>query len=128
MPEEAAPTFQESGGREKLYPRGQYGEAAPEPKNSNRVGVQKDLTFGGPYRRPADTWQERLKLAMEDPGVLAGFSHTENLPDLVGGLALNEDYVWAPLRHRMDVDRMFRAMRESNRCTKLCPCGGQTNK
>ena len=31
-----------------------------------------------PYRRPADTWQERLNLAMEDPGVVAGFSHTEN--------------------------------------------------
>ena len=34
---------------------------------------------------------------MEDPGVVAGFSHTENLPVLVGGMALHDDYVWAPL-------------------------------
>ena len=72
------------------------------PMNQELSQVLQKMAFllnrrSVPYRRPADTWQERLNLAMEDPGVVAGFSHTENLPVLVGGMALHDDYVWAPL-------------------------------
>ena len=53
------------------------------PMNQELSQVLQKMAFllnrrSVPYRRPADTWQERLNLAMEDPGVVAGFSHTEN--------------------------------------------------
>ena len=89
------------------------------------------LAAGGHYRAPDD---EVLRLqrtkAIEEPGVLAGFSHVTGLPQLQGGLVVpQKGYAYAPLNRRMDNDRLYRAIRESPEFSDVWPWGsGPQNK
>ena len=111
--------------RSELYPDGRYGTPAPEPKRSHREGENKDK-FQGPYRAPGDGFLEMQKQAMEEPRVLAGFSHTDDLPKLSGGLGVG-NYAWATLARRVDIDRLNRACRSSNLFKAVTPYGGKKN-
>ena len=78
---------------------------------------------GEKYKAPKDDWLERQRLACEEPGVLAGFSHVTKLPKLTGTLplrgvskqGLHTGYVFVPLVRRVDMDRVYRATREEER-------------
>ena len=62
--------------------------------------------------------------AIEEPGVIAGFSHVTGLPKLLGGLVIrNKGYAYAPLVRRMDNDRLYRAIRESCEFSDVWPWG-----
>ena len=70
---------------------------------------------------------DRQRLAIEEPGVLAGFSHKENLPAITGSKNVaSMSYRCCPLHTRMDVDRVFRAMRESELFHHVWPYGSGT--
>ena len=86
---------------------------------------------GEKYKAPKDDWLERQRLATEEPGVLAGFSHVKNLPKLTGTLplrgvselGLHTGYVFVPLVRRVDLDRVYRATRESGFFHRVYPYG-----
>ena len=63
----------------------------------------------------------------EEPGVLAGFSTQENLPDLRGGILHDTavPYAYVPLARRIDIDRVYRVLRESRFFSLSCSMGRQ---
>ena len=111
----AKDTF-ENAGKHKLYPGGIFGTPQPVPVNSNRRNAKSDIIkteIGEAYRAPNDPFMAVQQKATEEPGVLAGFSHRNNLPKLKGGrLIRSKHYAYAPLARRLDNDRLFRALRE----------------
>ena len=86
---------------------------------------------GEMYKAPSDDWLKRQRRACEEPGVLAGFSHATNLPKLTGMLPLrgvsqrgiHTGYVFVPLVRRVDLDRVYRAIRESGLFYRVYPYG-----
>ena len=90
---------------------------------------------GEKYNAPADEWIELQRSACEEPGVLAGFSHRVNLPSLRGALPLKGSsaqgiltgYTFVPLVRRVDMDRVFRATRESGLFHRVYPYGTGKN-
>ena len=71
---------------------------------------------GEKYKAPKDeVLQMQRTRALEEPGVLAGFSHHSNLPILSGGHAIHwKGYAYVHLQRRLDTDRLFRAFLESH--------------
>ncbi len=98
-----------------LYPEGLN---LPQPKRSKRQGSAADrVQPGEKYTGPDDVHAKRARtLALEEPGLLAGSSVTQNLPVLSGGshaqAAIN--YCWVPLFVRVDIDRVFQNLMDSN--------------
>ena len=90
---------------------------------------------GEMYKAPSDDWLERQRRAREEPGLLAGFSHVTNLPKLTGTLplrgtseqGLHTGYVFVPLVRRVDMDRVYRAARESGLFYHVYPYGTGKN-
>ena len=82
---------------------------------------------GDLYAGPADSWNKVLSQALEEPGVLAGFSTQENLPDLRGGILHDTavPYAYVPLARRIDIDRVYRVLRESRFFHSVAPWGGR---
>ena len=84
------------------------------------------LRAGESYPAPRDDFLDLQQLALEDPGVLAGFSHQFNLPMLSGNpyqVAFNINYLQVPLVRRMDLDRVYRACLESGKFYDVYPYG-----
>ena len=105
-----------------MYLEDRFGTPAPQPRRSRRENKGKydvdpiDEAAGERYRALDDEVMrlQRTK-AIEEPGVLAGFSHVTGLPKLLGGLVIrNKGYAYAPLVRRMDNDRLDRAIRGSS--------------
>ena len=86
---------------------------------------------GESYNAPNDPWLEVQRRACEEPGVLAGFSHVDNLPILKAAMPLKgsqahgvfSGYVYVPLVQRVDMDRIFRAVKDSAILYKVYPYG-----
>ena len=97
-------------------PQAAWLEATPESvsvagaSHVDRSELYPRDAIRGFHLAPGDGWLETQKRAMEEPGVLAGFSHTDDLPKLSGGRSV-DNYAWAPLARRMDIDHLFRACR-----------------
>ena len=78
-----------------MYPDNRYGTPAPQPQRSGRKNKGKydvdpiDEAAGERYRALDDEVMrlQRAK-AIEEPGVLAGFSRVSGLPKLSGGLGI----------------------------------------
>ena len=71
-----------------MYPGDRYGTPTPQPQRSGRTNKGKhedpiDEPVGERYKAPDDEIMrlQRTK-AIEEPGVLAGFSHVSGLPKL----------------------------------------------
>ena len=79
-----------------MYPEDRFGTPAPQPRRSRRENKGKydvdpiDEAAGERYRALDDEVMrlQRTK-AIEEPGVLAGFSHVTGLPKLLGGLVFD---------------------------------------
>ena len=105
----------------KIYPMNKYGQQATKAKQSNRVGANLDVKKG-PYNEPDDTWLQFQHQVKQDPGALAGFSHTRNLPKLEGG-RIGDNYAYVNVARRMSIDRVLRACRQSDLFAELRPFG-----
>ena len=117
--------FSNAGGH-TMYPRGRFGEQPEPPKKSHRVNRDMDEISDGweKYKAPRDLFLAVQRQAVEEPGVLAGFSHRHNLPELSGGLVVAASgCAYAPLVRRLDNDRLFRALRESTVFERVWPWG-----
>ena len=78
------------------------------------------------YKAPNDDFLRRQRLAKEDPGVLAGFSHVWDLPRLkwkTSQRSQDQGFLCIPLTRRVDMDRVFRACRESRKFHKVYAYG-----
>ena len=78
------------------------------------------------YKSPADPHADLIVRALEEPGVLAGYSATQNLPNICGSFSAESGYVWAPLRTRVDLDRVHRQLVASRSFTEVKPHGRST--
>jgi hypothetical protein len=118
---------------EALYPK----VDEPKMKKSKRLGNKADIIQQGEsYPAPFDLvlFQMRTK-AVDEPGLLAGSSATDNLPQLTGGICHGPtaNYICWRLHHRVDLDRVHLKMVESGlfatceakgsigRCSKIKP-------
>ena len=81
---------------------------------------------GDLYKGPGAEWVTIQEKAVAEPGVLAGFSHMEKLPVLTGGYVQKVQtwYACAPLARRVDMDRVYRAMRANYYFHSVRPWGG----
>ena len=73
-----------------------------------------DKAAGEHYKAPGDEIMglQRNK-AIEEPGVLAGYSHVAKLPKLTGCLVVPwKGYAYAPLTRRLDNGRLPRPSRQ----------------
>ncbi len=90
----------------------------PRSKKSKRVGAEADKVQPGDLcTGPEDMHLKRRRvLALEEPGLLAGSSVTDNLPVLSGGCHTQaaSNYAWAPLVVRVDIDRVYQNLTDSN--------------
>ena len=94
----AAEVFQKEQVRD-LYPDGEPCRNVI-PKKSKRMKVCEDKQQEGElYAGQVDTWSQMLRgVAPDCPGVLAGQSTWNRLPNLRGGFSdMGSNYAWAPL-------------------------------
>ena len=81
------------------------------------------MKIGELYKSPADPHADLIWRAIEEPGVLAGFSAMRNLPKICGSFAAESGYVWVPLRIRVDLDRVHCQLVGSRSFTEVRPEG-----
>ena len=107
----------------EYYPGGVPGTQLQKKKRSNRKNTGQDAVRPGElYQAPADV-SDRLVEAIEEPGVLAGFSAVHNLPDIVAAWRVTSGYVYCPLRVRLDHDRVHRQVHASGEFQSVRPIG-----
>ena len=106
------------------YPGGQPGKQPPLPVKSKRRQTEHDTVKKGElYKSPADPHADLIVRALEDPGLLAGYSAIRNLPKISGSLAAESGYVWVPLRICAALDRVHRQPVASRWLTEVRPEG-----
>ncbi|MCP4239079.1 MAG: hypothetical protein GY772_00790, partial [bacterium] len=119
----------------KIYPHDRPGTPGEVPRKSARQNrhldtVQRDEL----YPAPADPVMHAFRGDSERPGFLAGCSYGQmqglrpdspRMPQLDGGRDIADDsnYAWAPLARRVDIDRIFRVILDSEWFTSVGPCG-----
>ena len=96
-----------------------------------RLSVNRDrcrgcvaVKEGELYKSPADPHADLIVRALEEPGVLAGYSANRKLPRLQrSSFGVASGYVWVPLRIRVDLDRVHRQLVASRSFTDVQPLG-----
>ena len=84
----------------------------PMPKSTKRKGTDMDIKEDG-HMIPAPfepVLREMRTTAVDEPGLLAGSSATDNLPQLAGGVSppvTNPNYICWFLKNRVDLDRVL---------------------